>query len=189
MKCIGCGKREILVKHTYCPVCRHRLSRGWDCLETDDIPGPEESARIKPPGQDLFVHSMIGPRRLMRPFLVLSPEEEEDLDGPAELSRPFLAVPAEENAEEDLGLRGIRRDGALSMGGGVTMHQEGQSENMGWALYLASIHRVVACPFYDTCLDVAVKRNWRGWTCRRCDRALGLLPEIKRTATPNAGGE
>ena len=28
--------------------------------------------------------------------------------------------------------------------------------------------RNVFCACYETCLDVAVKKNWRSWTCARC---------------------
>lgn len=28
--------------------------------------------------------------------------------------------------------------------------------------------RNVFCACYESCLDVAVKKNWRSWTCARC---------------------
>lgn len=34
----------------------------------------------------------------------------------------------------------------------------------------AAVHeeRNLFCPSYDTCLHVAVKKGWEGWTCRAC---------------------
>ncbi|MFZ5470311.1 MAG: hypothetical protein ACOZIN_12820 [Myxococcota bacterium] len=40
-------------------------------------------------------------------------------------------------------------------------------------------HRNVFCPFYDSCLDVAVRRGWSDWTCNHC-----LL--VDQTPTPSA---
>jgi hypothetical protein len=32
----------------------------------------------------------------------------------------------------------------------------------------AAVHRRVYCVHYDGCLDLAVMRDWRSWTCARC---------------------
>jgi hypothetical protein len=42
--------------------------------------------------------------------------------------------------------------------------------------------RSLACSEYDRCLDIACRRGWPSWTCRRCPRfplAAGA-PQIER---------
>jgi hypothetical protein len=31
-------------------------------------------------------------------------------------------------------------------------------------------HRSVTCDEYDCCLDAALSRSWRSWSCARCTR-------------------
>lgn len=38
-------------------------------------------------------------------------------------------------------------------------------------------HRALVCTAYDRCLDFAVRKGWRGWTCRICPQF-----EIERNA-------
>jgi hypothetical protein len=48
-------------------------------------------------------------------------------------------------------------------------------------------HRSLACSEYDRCLDIACRRGWPSWTCRRCPRfplAAGAPPVALRRLVP-----
>ncbi len=38
-------------------------------------------------------------------------------------------------------------------------------------------HRCVTCDEYDGCLDAALRRRWRSWSCGKC----GLFPSARTT--------
>lgn len=44
-----------------------------------------------------------------------------------------------------------------------------------------AVKRLVFCPLYQQCLDVAVRNGWEDWTCRRC-------PLAAQQTTPSAAG-
>lgn len=43
----------------------------------------------------------------------------------------------------------------------------------------SAVARVVFCPVYQQCLDVAVRNGWEDWTCGRC-------PLARQQAAPSA---
>jgi hypothetical protein len=53
-------------------------------------------------------------------------------------------------------------------------------------------HRRLECRFYDRCLDRALERAWRSWTCRACALEAvaadpALAPDHAALARPRAG--
>ena len=49
----------------------------------------------------------------------------------------------------------------------------------GHAASSGAVQRLVFCPLYQSCLDVAVKSGWEDFTCSRC-------PLAEQQATPSA---
>ena len=47
-------------------------------------------------------------------------------------------------------------------------------------------HRNLSCTEYDACLDVAYRRDWPSWSCRRCHR-FHLRVEARRAELAHGG--
>jgi len=48
------------------------------------------------------------------------------------------------------------------------------------SLSVVSEHRNLDCARYDQCLDLAVKKNWKGFSCSRCPIFKAYLKERKK---------
>ena len=35
------------------------------------------------------------------------------------------------------------------------------------------LHRSIGCSQYEDCLDAALRKSWRSWSCARCTRFAG----------------